>query len=870
MALSGSSSSTSSMMTRSTLLRLIHAAVEVKAEKFARQAALTWLAAYPGDLEINFLLAMALKAEGKPAHAANILEKVVSADPENRAAYQLLAEICVENEAKAAQWWGAVFALSGAVPANVHLPDWSRPVRECLRKLEQGKITEAEAIIHVALAADDVLPLIDLIHLKVNRVEKDWLTVRQLVELYHDRWPECLAFQYMQAELAMESGDEAGAVLLLHECVTRDASGVVAKRWLSSHQSYRPLWPEDPTIRFDLPVPAEVASKLGMNSLPMETTVVSPPAVTAPDVPETAAVTDTHRAAQETAEPKMAARKTDVHDAVEMQAIKGEFEKLAKRLKKPAIGQADGRFPVYVILSSRTGLINQYGAQSAEVLFAEMNHLAEMVRRRQGWGALAYLPDDPVCTTKLGIAALDNQDPWQIKLALKDLDQALAHRGERIGALLIVGGEQIVPFHKLPNPTEDADTEVPSDNPYASTDANYFVTEWLVGRLPGEAGTDAGLLLQQIRQCARFHEQRSVATRGWKRTVFYRAWQSWRFQRLYNQKRSGFGYSAAAWRRSSLTVFRSVAPGREIHISPPEITGSINPKKVTSARLNYYNLHGLIDSSEWYGQRDFSDPGSGPDYPVALTIDDLQHNGRAPSVVFSEACYGGHVIGKTEAQSLALRFLSIGVLGMIGSTCISYGSVGSPLVAADLLGQLFWKSLREGYTAGEALMLAKINLIREMNRRQGYLDGEDQKTVLSFVLYGDPLASADLAARQSKQALRMKIGLPIKTVDDQSLSSDAPAAIQSEWIPYAKKSVEAYLPGLENSKVQVYLQRPAANSDTGMPQKAGWSHKKSVNVPNRYVVTITKSVPTPRNEHTHYARVTLDEKGKMVKLAISR
>ncbi len=870
MALSGSSSSTPSMMTRSTLLRLIHAAVEVKAEKFARQVALTWLAAYPGDLEINYLLALALKAEGKSAHAASVLEKVVAADPEYRAAYQLLAETSADVEAKVAQWWGAVFGLGGGVPANVHLPDWSRPVRECARKLEQGKVAEAEAIIHVALAADSGMPLIDLMHLKVNRVEKDWLTVRQLVEMYHDRWPECLAFQYMQAELAMESGDEAGAVMLLHECVTRDASGVVAKQWLSSHHSYRPLWPEDPTIRFDLPVPAEVASRLGMNSLPVETTVVPPPADAMPDDLEASAMPEAHRAVSEVVEPKSAAKKMDTRDAVEMQAIKGEFEKLAKRLKKPAIGQADGRFPVYVVMSSRSGLINQYGAQSAEVLFTEMNHLAEMVRRRQGWGALAYLPDDPVCTAKLGISALDSQDPWQIKLALKDLDEALAHRGERIGALLIVGGEQIVPFHKLPNPTEDSDTEVPSDNPYASTDANYFVTEWLVGRLPGEAGTDAGLLLQQIRQCARFHEQRSVATKGWKKTIFYRAWQSWRFQRLYSQKRSGFGYTAAAWRRSSLSVFRSVAPGREIHVSPPEITGSINPKKVTSARLNYYNLHGLVDSSEWYGQRDFSDPGSGPDYPVALTVDDLQRNGRAPSVVFSEACYGGHVIGKTEAQSIALRFLSIGVLGMIGSTCISYGSVGSPLVAADLLGQLFWKSLREGYTAGEALMLAKINLIREMNRRQGYLDGEDQKTVLSFVLYGDPLASADLAARQSKQALRLKIGLPIKTVADQSLSSDSPAAIQSEWIPYAKKSVEAYLPGLDDSNVQVHLQRPAANPDLTTAQKVGWSHKKSVSVPDRYVVTITKSVPTARKEHTHYARVTLDQNGKMVKLAISR
>jgi hypothetical protein len=59
---------------------------------------------------------------------------------------------------------------------------------------------------------------------------------------------------------------------------------------------------------------------------------------------------------------------------------------------------------------------------------------------------------------------VDEIDPWKLKLALADLDQALSKKGAMIGALLIVGGPDVVPFHKLPNPTDDMDREVYSDN----------------------------------------------------------------------------------------------------------------------------------------------------------------------------------------------------------------------------------------------------------------------------------------------------------------------------------------------------------------------------------------------------------------------
>ena len=128
--------------------------------------------------------------------------------------------------------------------------------------------------------------------------------------------------------------------------------------------------------------------------------------------------------------------------------------------------------------------------------------------------------------------------------------------------------------------------------------------------------------------------------------------------------------------------------------------------------VSYYNLHGLPDTNEWYGQRGPDDP-VGPDYPVALSANDLQKNSHYPKVVFSEACYGGFITGKKEQDALALRFLNIGTPVFVGSTCTAYGSVSTPLIAADLLGSYFWKNLRDGFNAGEALMEAKINLVND-------------------------------------------------------------------------------------------------------------------------------------------------------------
>ncbi|MEJ2758568.1 MAG: hypothetical protein P8046_08825, partial [Anaerolineales bacterium] len=150
-------------------------------------------------------------------------------------------------------------------------------------------------------------------------------------------------------------------------------------------------------------------------------------------------------------------------------------------------------------------------------------------------------------------------------------------------------------------------------------------------------------------------------------------------------------------------------------VSPPVSAAKIAPHINKAPKLAYYNLHGLQDTAEWYGQKDPVEGQLGPDYPVALRPMDIKNSGRAPRIVFSEACFGANIINKSVEEAICLKFLDSGSQAVIGSTCTSYGSLTTPLIAADLLGKAFWNFLQQGYPAGESLRRAKIHLAREMN-----------------------------------------------------------------------------------------------------------------------------------------------------------
>ena len=382
---------------------------------------------------------------------------------------------------------------------------------------------------------------------------------------------------------------------------------------------------------------------------------------------------------------------------------------------------------------------------------------------------------------------------------------------------------------------------------------------------------------------------------------------------------TALGYTAAIWKNAASLVFRPIGKPASLNVSPPcgfdgGCVGAADVQEVDAkgkiptlrARLAYFNLHGLVDAPEWYGQRDPSSGGADPDYPVALRPKDILVGGKdthneLPEVVFSEACYGLHIQGRDREAAISLSFLQAGSLAVVGSTCMAYGSIGAPLVAADLLGQTFWQNIHEGYSAGEALCQAKIHLATVMVQNQGYLDGEDQKTLISFNLYGDPLAQP-VASRRVSKSVRYQSNpvTDLHTVCERTTASEMATPLPAEVIASVRRVVAHHLPGMVDARLTLVhpravcageghhcptsqLEHPDCPSDlqasgaVGNPEPAArakrrglWHKSKNRSEDRRSLVILSKQVALSDGVHPRVARLTLDDRGKLVKLVVSR
>jgi hypothetical protein len=204
---------------------------------------------------------------------------------------------------------------------------------------------------------------------------------------------------------------------------------------------------------------------------------------------------------------------------------------------------------------------------------------------------------------------------------------------------------------------------------------------------------------------------------------------------------------------------------------------------------------------------------------------------------------------------------------------MAYGAIGSPLAAADLLGQFFWRDLLDGLPAGEALRQAKIRLADEMNRRQGFLDGEDQKTLISFVLYGDPLACV-VSDRPLPKSIRYtdRPLAPVRTVNDRPVP-DTGGPLPPEVMAGVKRVVSRHLPGMNDARLVYTRSRPISGGENETDLDPKGKRKKNAQAaacaaPS--LVTLSKQVARPGGVHPRIARLTLDDKGKVVKLVVSR
>lgn len=865
---------------RSTFLYLSRLALQTEAYQFGRQACLHWLSVYPGDLEVRYFYSKMLAGEGKTEQALSLLGKLVLVDPEFVEAYREIARIAPPNSPEHQNAISALYLLGDERPSHLPLAEWALPAYSLMRAGEGAKLGGDEA--QKALFSHTELPLVAVwMYLKTLLPAVPQETALTLLEYYHQQYEDCVPIGLYLADLWMKKGKEEDAIALLHYCASLDVAGQTVKRLWGDEHPYRNLWLGDLFIPFDLPVPAQVAVRFRGNWL--ESGSCQSGVLDEPQPNSVETIEPRSEVSQENIlNSEMANRSMEdktprdpiqgrepVSKDQEVQEIERELDRVARRLKKSTLTRLDGRYPVYVIFSSWQGLEEQYGVQTTKIIDLELHRLGEAIQKRTGWRFLIFYPDLVASVKPLGIETVKNRDPWSLKLSLHDLDQALAKKGEMIGALLIVGGAGVVPFHALPNPTDDYDQVIYSDNPYGTLDSNYFITEWPVGRLPGvDSSADAGLLIDSIRHLVLYHQRdgKNWINSNGQSTSLFKFWNVILQFLGAHRNPPNVGYSAAVWRRSSVAVFRPVGSPHNLLISPPQDAASLNVDRLLKPELAYYNLHGLEDSGEWYGQRDPLESETLVDYPVALSPALIKRNGHAPRVVFSEACYGGHIFGKTEDQAMALKFLSVGTMAVIASTAISYGSVNTPLIAADLLGNYFWQELRNGRSVGEALMLAKIELAREMNRRQGYLDPEDQKTLLSFVLYGDPLVRLQSGGARRKTAFRLKKSPVIRTAGETEVR-DASLSVNEQVVAQVKQMVREYLPGIESAEVKILSCAPSEKTSS---QKAGKNAQTEAEMPGKYVIAVSKEVPYARSVHRHYAKATIDSQGKVVKLVVSR
>jgi hypothetical protein len=359
-----------------------------------------------------------------------------------------------------------------------------------------------------------------------------------------------------------------------------------------------------------------------------------------------------------------------------------------------------------LIITSRRRLREVYGAGGARQVGTA---LRQLLAARAARGVPTRLISIEEGLPDLGLAGVA-AEPMAISRQLAALAAALRRSGTQLESVLIAGGPDVVPFYEAPNPTPyDGDTSVPGDCCYGASNPFELLSEWAVGRLPGAANGDPTLLLRLIEAAAAYRPPTDQALKP-------------------------FGYATEAWRRAAAEVYAEVPGAGELLISPPILATTLDRTLLDGAGRIYCNLHGVRDGPLWYGQ-----PSDRRALVAALRPADLAGLDLHGAVVVSEACYGAAITGHNEYTSLALAFLARGAVGFLGATAISYGPPSPPTGEADLIALHFLRALRTpGATLGGALLAARAGMLRDTLAQQATLDEDDQKTLLEFVLYGDP------------------------------------------------------------------------------------------------------------------------------------
>jgi len=675
------------------------------------------------------------------------------------------------------------------------------------------------------------------------------------------KMPDLPKARIILAVLLLQEGRDAEGMALFHDALAREPSHSIARRVLEGHPLERLLleplvaWPNgdlDPIRLAGLPAHVRAAKGDALAEPVAEPSVET--LMAAPEMPEeTVELADQEAGAQvETTDPVL----------MEVQA---ELDRIAATLAgqqrwPPTI--SSGRVPALrLLVSSRVGLESAYRQDGFQAVDDRLRSLVEAMKAQGEETRLVYV-DDPEGAAPF--EPVDAEDPVQVRRLILQIKKATEESGRTLRYLLLVGGHQVLPPFRLPNPADDDDDFVLTDNPYGCPEGEVLLPDLAVGRLPDAEASRPDVLLRLLDWLL---EARQNGDGG--RSVFWRG--LWPFAKEGRRGGNGhlptLGYSASLWREASRAVYGALTDPRQLRMSPPLTYRYVSSLAAERPSIAYFNLHGLADSQCWYGQRDPLFRADYPPFPLALRPADVD-NRFEDAMVFSSACHGALCWGAQAENRLATRFMLMGSRALVGSTGTSYGSIMPPVACADLLAEGFLDALVAGHSAGDALVYARLRLAQEMMARQGYLDGEDQKTLLTFVLYGDPSLQAKGASgpRQDLDRLHPEVIL----TSDHPCDPEVPAhlkALAPKLLRRIREVVRERVPEMDDAAVEI----TSGPSRPGNSRRRAGVRPKGPGVSERALVfRLRKRVRDDGYDHDMQLRITAQADGRVVKMTMSR
>jgi hypothetical protein len=317
--------------------------------------------------------------------------------------------------------------------------------------------------------------------------------------------------------------------------------------------------------------------------------------------------------------------------------------------------------------------------------------------------------------------------------------------------LVLFGGDDIVPMFRVPNPTlywgqdvTDWDRMLPTDNPYATSKPfrlqeinSYLVPDRVIGRIPDMKRSSR----QRRGDPAWLVEYLKTATQWAPNPPEF-------YKKTYAICTSE---SSSAGRECMEFISKPVS---DLFISPPTRDTSASARNKLSRRLHLIKCHGTrLDPNFW---------GKGKRFVRAIKSTTLKECLKPATLVGATCCWGAQIFSPSARHArhgrwpLASTYLREGALAFVGSTGRAW--FGGPTMGfADYIVADYLKWILRRASIGRAFLESKHGYMCYYLEGGGTADALDQKTMIEYVLLGDP----------SIHPVGKKVSRPDSKLDDQ-------------------------------------------------------------------------------------------------------